>query len=90
MFKLGDKVKIINTECAQGNSFCLEYGKRGCIGQIATIGYEGDLGGDRDSNSIFATLYDGCICFWDGKSKGTKHMIDLARKYNLNTVVVNY
>ena len=30
------------------------------------------------------------IAFWDGKSKGTKHMIDLAVKYNLRTRVVEY
>ena len=30
------------------------------------------------------------IAFWDGKSKGTKLMIDLAKKYNLRVFVVNY
>lgn len=30
------------------------------------------------------------IAFWDGKSKGTKHMIDLAKRYGLNVHVVNY
>ena len=30
------------------------------------------------------------IAFWDGKSKGTQHMINLARKNNLITFVVNY
>ena len=30
------------------------------------------------------------IAFWDGKSKGTKHMIDLANKYGLEVHVVNY
>lgn len=28
------------------------------------------------------------LAFWDGKSVGTKHMIDLAKRYNLNTVRV--
>ena len=28
--------------------------------------------------------------FWDGKSKGTKHMIDLAKRYGLEVHVVNY
>ncbi len=27
--------------------------------------------------------YGALIAFWDGKSRGTKHMIDLAKKYNL-------
>jgi len=30
------------------------------------------------------------IAFWDGKSKGTKHMIDLANKYGLEVHVVNF
>ena len=28
------------------------------------------------------------IAFWDGKSKGTKHMIDLAEKYGLEVHIV--
>lgn len=31
-----------------------------------------------------------CICFWDGKSKGTKMMIDLANKNNLKTEIVKF
>lgn len=30
------------------------------------------------------------IAFWDGKSKGTKHMIDLAKKYGLEIHVVRF
>lgn len=30
------------------------------------------------------------IAFWNGKSRGTKHMIDLAKKYGLKVYVVNY
>ena len=30
------------------------------------------------------------IAFWDGKSKGTKHMIDTAKKHGLEIHVVNY
>lgn len=30
------------------------------------------------------------FAFWDGESKGTKHMIDLAEKYGVKTVVVRY
>lgn len=31
-----------------------------------------------------------CICFWDGYSLGTKNMIELAYKYELQLRVVNY
>lgn len=30
------------------------------------------------------------IAFWDGKSKGTKHMIDMAKKYNLKRFIINF
>lgn len=30
------------------------------------------------------------IAFWNGKSRGTKHMIDTARKYGLEVHIVNY
>jgi hypothetical protein len=32
--------------------------------------------------------YGVLIAFWDGKSKGTKHMIDLANKHGLRVFVV--
>lgn len=30
------------------------------------------------------------IAFWDGESKGTKHMIDIAKRYNLESHVIRY
>jgi hypothetical protein len=34
-------------------------------------------------NEFMAANADALIAFWDGKSKGTKHMIDTAMKYGL-------
>lgn len=34
--------------------------------------------------------YGVLVAFWDSKSKGTKHMIDLANKHGLDVHVVNY
>lgn len=28
------------------------------------------------------------IAFWNGKSRGTKHMIDLAKRYNLTVIYI--
>ena len=36
-------------------------------------------------NEQMAIYADSLIAFWDGESKGTKHMIELAKKHNLNT-----
>lgn len=41
-------------------------------------------------NKEMAKISRYCICFWDKKSKGTKHMIDLAKEYNLILKVVEY
>ena len=30
----------------------------------------------------------GCICFWDGQSKGTQHNFELAKRYNTRLVIV--
>lgn len=41
-------------------------------------------------NAEMAAYADALIAFWDGKSKGTKHMIDLAKKYNLKIKIVTF
>ena len=41
----------------------------------------------NDKMSIEA---DAAVCFWDGKSKGTKHMIDTMKKLNKPIRVVKY
>jgi len=41
-------------------------------------------------NWDMAKYADACVAFWDGKSKGTKHMIDLAKREGLNVRVVEY
>ena len=39
-------------------------------------------------NIEMAENADACIVFWDGQSKGSKHMIDMAEKYNLMLYIV--
>lgn len=41
-------------------------------------------------NKEMAKNADGLIAFWDGKSRGTKHMIDLAREQGLKVIIVRY
>ena len=41
-------------------------------------------------NEEMAKHAEALIAFWDGKSKGTKHMIDLAQKLKLKVKVYNY
>ncbi|QEG13619.1 putative ssDNA binding protein [Bacillus phage vB_BspM_MarvelLand] len=32
----------------------------------------------------------GCVCFWDGKSRGTKHMIDICLDKGIPLRVIHY
>jgi len=41
-------------------------------------------------NKQMAEYADALIAFWDGKSKGTKNMIELATKQKLRVVIVDY
>lgn len=41
-------------------------------------------------NAVMAEYANHCVVFWDGKSKGTGHMIDLAKKSGIFLKVINY
>ncbi len=41
-------------------------------------------------NKQMAGYADICICFWDGESKGTAHMIDLTEEYGLTLHIIKY
>jgi hypothetical protein len=40
-------------------------------------------------NKQMAEYADALIAFWDGKSKGTKHMIDLAKYHKIKVKIIN-
>jgi hypothetical protein len=57
--------------------------------QYRFVLYEADwdkygLGAGYRRNEQMAQNATHCVCFWDGKSRGTKHMMDLAQQYKLN------
>lgn len=41
-------------------------------------------------NVEMAKNADALVAFWDGKSKGTKHMVDIACRYNLKVRVKKF
>lgn len=41
-------------------------------------------------NKEMGEFADAAVCFWDGKSKGTKHMIDIMQRLNKPVYVVRY
>ena len=40
-------------------------------------------------NKQMAEIADYVICFWDGKSQGTKSMVDFAKKLNKTVKIIN-
>lgn len=41
-------------------------------------------------NELMAQNADALVAFWDGESRGTKHMIDLAKKYHLKVRICKF
>jgi hypothetical protein len=41
-------------------------------------------------NKDMAEYATHCVCFWDNESKGTQHMIQLTKEYNLPIRVIKY
>jgi hypothetical protein len=41
-------------------------------------------------NAEMASVADACVCFWDGQSKGTRHMINIAEEQQLPTRIIHY
>ena len=41
-------------------------------------------------NEKMANTADACVCFWDGNSRGTNHMINIANDKGIPTRVVKY
>ena len=41
-------------------------------------------------NVEMAAYADALIAFWDGQSRGTMHMIDIAEHNNLKVIIINY
>lgn len=55
--------------------------------------YDKSAGYKRNNEmAIFASQVEksGCLIFWDGISKGTKSMIEIAKRMNINCIVKNY
>ena len=41
-------------------------------------------------NKQMAENADALVALWDGQSRGTKHMIDIAKRHGLPTRIINY
>ena len=41
-------------------------------------------------NKEMLVLTDGVVCFWDGKSRGTKHMVDITNHSPKRLIIIDY
>lgn len=94
----GDQVKIISGRARGANRIGEYLGEK--FG-LEVIGFPADWDGlgkragyVRNAEMAKYAMEDGncgvLIAFWDGKSKGTKHMIDLAEKNGLEVHIVRF
>ena len=70
-----------------GEKFAKEFGI--CLQQFPADWSIGKQAG-YIRNEQMAKYANSCLIFWDGVSRGTKHMINLAIKYELNLSIVCY
>ena len=71
-----------------GENYALEKGYHIAFFPANWSGYGKRAGYLR--NEEMANYADALICFWDGESRGTMHMIDIAKKKGLPVRIVKY
>jgi len=92
ILKNATNIEIISGMASGADTLGLNYGKENgykVIEMPANWDQYGNSAGYR-RNEDMASIADACIVFWDGKSKGSGHMIDLARQYNLQLRIIRY
>lgn len=86
------KVEIVSGGARGADTLALEYAReRGY--PVTLMKADWDTHGKSAGyirNQEMANYATHCLAFWDGKSRGTKHMIDIAQKDGLRCRVVEY
>ena len=88
----GEGLRIVSGMARGADSLAVTYAKEHEIELIkmpADWDRFGKSAGYR-RNKEMADISQGLLAFWDGQSRGTKHMIDIARRQGLNVRVVSY
>lgn len=90
LVNIDEEIEIVSGACRGadklGELYAMEYGYP--IKTFTPDWKNNKLGAGFKRNMQMAKYATHCIVFWDGESKGTKHMIDLANKYNLPLRVI--
>jgi hypothetical protein len=87
-----DPVEIVSGTARGADKLGEFYAKRSQLA-VALFPADWDLYGKSAGykrNAQMADYADALVAFWDGKSRGTMHMINLAKSAGLQVRVVNY
>lgn len=88
----GYKITIISGHAKGADTLGEKYAnERGLILDIKPAEWDkyGKSAGYK-RNEEMVKIADAAICFWNGKSKGTKHTIDLCKKKGIPCRIVKY
>ncbi len=92
MFSQRDDVVIVSGMARGADSLAVKYATEHKI-RVSEFPAQWDKHGKSSGfkrNIDMARFADACVCFWNGKSVGTQHMIDTARRYGLKLRIINY
>jgi len=92
LLSLKSDVEIVSGMSSGADSLAVKYAKetgRTIAKFPAKWKTDGNSAGFK-RNKVMALYANACVCFWDGQSKGTAHMILIARNYNLEVRVIRY
>ena len=87
-----DDIEIVSGTARGADKLGEDYAKLKNL-KIATFPADWDKygkGAGYRRNTEMAEYADSLIAFWDGKSRGTMHMINIARKKGLQVKVIKY
>ena len=86
------KIKIISGGCRGADKIGERYAQERGL-EIIVFKAEWDKYGKAAGpkrNEEMAWIADLIICFWDGKSRGTRSMIEFAKKYQKRIIINKY
>lgn len=87
-----DEIQLVSGMAKSGADFLVQrYNKEHMPNELACFPADWDTHGKSAGyirNDAMAKYSTHLIAFWDGKSKGTKHMIYLARKHGLYVKII--
>lgn len=80
-----DEIEIVSGTASGADKLGERYAEKRCL-SVKRFPADWDKHGKRAGylrNAEMAKYADALVAFWDGKSKGTEHMINLAQENNL-------